>query len=182
MKEKNEEFQVLAESARDLWLVFERHLDPGLFETATRKHQTGGEWPTGWRFLGEGADQTAVGRTCGGVNYAMSIPKATFLEASRDEGRAWLDDLDLLRAAARHRAFDLGGKNLVPPMHVSKKPAAIIMPEGRVTGVLPREAWDNTLALLEGLGLVLGDRPQVAVWRGYPFIYDWSDLRRVSRR
>ncbi len=180
LKEKSTQIQVVAESAKDLWLRFERDLDPGLFESMARKSQNGGGLPAGWRLLGEGADQIAIGRTCGGVDYSMSVPKDAFLEEMGDDGRKWLAALDRLRREARRRAFELQEETLVPPMHVSTKPPAIIMPAGLVTAVAPGAAWENTLNLLAELGLQLGDHPQIATWRGRPFIYDWSDLRAHS--
>lgn len=181
MEEKKLKNQLVAESAKDLWLRFEREFDPGIFESMARKQASSPELPAGWRLLGEGADQTAIGRACGGVEYSMSVPKPSFLEGQGDDGRRWLAALESLRREARHRAFEKGEVTLVPPMHVSTKPPAIIMPVGQLINVAPRDVLENTMKLLSDLGLELTDRPQVAVWRGRPFIYDWSDLRMTPR-
>lgn len=180
MEEKNIQNQRVAESAKKLWLLFERDFDPGLFESMTRNHAPGKALPAGWGILGEGADQTAMGRTCGQVDYSLSIPKTSFLARLGHEGRHWLAALDRLRLEARGRAFEGGPQTLVPPMQISMKPAAVIMPVGAVISRLPEEFEGHlaaTLQLLDDLGLELDDAPQVAVWRGFPFIYDWSDLR-----
>ena len=184
LKEKITQIQVVAESAKDIWLRFERDFDPGLFESLARKYLSGAGLPAGCRVLGEGADQIAIGRPCGGGNdptdYSMSLPKAGFLEESGDDGRKWLAALDRLRREARRRAFESDEETLIPPMHVSTKPPAIIMPVGQVTDAVPWAALENTRDLLADLGLELGDHPQIATWRGRYFIYDWSDLRKVS--
>ena len=154
-------------------------MDLGLFETMARNHSPGRPLPAGWRVLGEGADQVALGRTCGQIDYSLSIPKPSFLDRSGDEGRKWLEALVALRREARRRLFE---PLLIPPMQISTKPAAIIMPVGRVIGVVPVEQLDqnrvaSTMALLDYLNLELDDRLQIAEWRGQMFIYDWSDLR-----
>ena len=180
MEEKNTQNQRVAESAKNLWLLFERDFDPGLFESMTRNHPVGKALPAGWRNLGEGADQTALGRICGQVDYSLSIPKPSFLERLGHEGRHWLASLDRLRLEARRRAFEGGPPTLVPPMQISMKPAAIIMPVGSLISSLPAEFAGHlaaTLKQLADLGLELDDAPQLAVWHGLPFIYDWSDLR-----
>lgn len=179
MEEKNIQNHDVAEVAQSNWLEFERNFDLGLFETMARNHTPGRPLPAGWRFLGEGADQVALGRTCGQIDYSLSIPKPSFLDRSGDEGRKWLEALVALRREARRRLFE---PLLIPPMQISTKPAAIIMPVGRVIGVVPLEQLDqnrvaSTMALLDYLNLELDDRLQIAEWRGQTFIYDWSDLR-----
>ena len=172
MEEKNRQNHGVAELAKSNWLEFEGNFDLGLFETMARNHTPGRPLPAGWRFLGEGADQVALGRTCGQIDYSLSIPKPSFLDRSGDEGRKWLEALLALRREARRRLFE----------PISTKPAAIIMPVGRVIGVVPVEQLDqnrvaSTMALLDYLNLELDDRLQIAEWRGQTFIYDWSDLR-----
>ena len=172
MEEKNRQNHGVAELAKSNCLEFEGNFDLGLFETMARNHTPGRPLPAGWRFLGEGADQVALGRTCGQIDYSLSIPKPSFLDRSGDEGRKWLEALLALRREARRRLFE---PLLIPPMQISTKPAAIIMPVGRVIGVVPVEQLDqnrvaSTMALLDYLNLVLDDRLQIAEWRGQTFI------------
>ena len=180
MEEKNTQNQAVAEFAKSLWLAFERDFDPGLFESMARNYPSRKGLPAGWRALGEGADQSAVGRTCGQVEYSLSIPKASFLERRGDEGRRWLGALDRLRREARRRVFDGCTQTLVPPMQIIIKPVGVIMPIGRLISALSPDFAAQlaaTRALLVDLGLELADSPQLAVWREQPFIYDWSDLQ-----
>ncbi|MEY4630444.1 MAG: hypothetical protein RIQ81_564 [Pseudomonadota bacterium] len=182
MQKKIVKNQPVVESARSLWLDFERHLDAGRMESGARKFQSDGHLPPSWVRMGEGADQVVIGPAH--APYVVCLPKHAFLEQLGKGGREWLASVSLVAREARQRLMEADFVTLVPPMSVMANPSGLIMAKGtpRFNGVPPMEIVENTRTLLKDLGLALEDSPQCALaGDGVWFIHDWSDLRGKAK-
>jgi hypothetical protein len=128
-----------------------------------------------WEILGEGRHFQCLkqpGR--GGMDLAVLLAKAAFLNAESHSRRAWVQDLKRLQNLQHP---------LIPPMEVIEDAQffAYVQPyceaELKMDAVI-REAWRDLQESLRTLQLQLDDYPQLRRCQGHPFVIDFSELKR----